>query len=74
MITFIFNDAPYGNERTYNGLRLAISLLKSSEPVRVFLTGDAVFCGLKDQQTPNGYYNISRMIKSLLKRGAAVHA
>lgn len=73
MITFIINDAPYGSERPYNAMRLAISLAKSGEEVRVYLMADAVFCALKDQQTPNGYYNIGRMIQSLLRRGAAVY-
>ena len=74
MITFILNDAPYGNERSYNGLRIALSLSKKNEDVRVFLMGDAVFCGVENQQTPNGYYNIGRMVNILLKRGGQVHA
>ncbi len=73
MITFILNDAPYGNERPYNGLRLALSLAKSGEAVRVYLMADAVGCAVKDQNTPNGYYNIGRMIQSLHRRGCAVH-
>lgn len=73
MITFIINDAPYGNERPYNAMRLAISLAKGGEAVRVYLMADAVFCAMKDQQTPNGYYNIGRMIRSLLQRGCAVY-
>jgi len=74
MITVIVNDAPYGNERPYNGLRLALALLKAGEKVRVFLTGDGVLCALTDQKTPNGYYNIGRMIRSVLKRDGLVHA
>jgi uncharacterized protein involved in oxidation of intracellular sulfur len=74
MITFILNDAPYGTERSYNGLRIALSLSKKNEDIRVFLMGDAVFCGLEGQQTPNGYYNIERMVKSLLERGGKIHA
>jgi sulfur relay (sulfurtransferase) complex TusBCD TusD component (DsrE family) len=35
MTTFILNDAPYGDERPYNALRLALSLAKSGEDVRV---------------------------------------
>ncbi|NIW00120.1 hypothetical protein GWN26_13750 [Candidatus Saccharibacteria bacterium] len=73
MITIIINDAPYGNERAYNALRLALSLARKEEAVRVFLQADAIFCALKDQKTPNGYYNIGRMIQSLLRRGAAVY-
>jgi len=36
--------------------------------------GDAVSCGVDNQQTPNGYYNIGRMIKSLLQKGGQVNA
>jgi uncharacterized protein involved in oxidation of intracellular sulfur len=71
MITIILNEAPYGNERSYNGLRLALA--KAEEKVKVFLLADAIFCALENQNTPGGYYNISRMLKSLLKRGAIIH-
>jgi uncharacterized protein involved in oxidation of intracellular sulfur len=67
---FIINDAPYGSERTYNALRLALNLAKRSEAlVRVFLTGDGVSCARKGQKTPDGYYNIELMMKSLVQRG-----
>lgn len=67
---FIINDAPYGNERPYNALRLALNLVKKPEVhVRVFLTGDGVLCDRKGQKTPEGYYNIERMVKSLAQRG-----
>lgn len=40
---FILNDAPYGGERSYNGLRLAGALSKAQgEEVKLFLIGDAV--------------------------------
>jgi uncharacterized protein involved in oxidation of intracellular sulfur len=69
-ILFIVNDGPYGNERAYNALRLALNLVKRPETaVRIFLTGDGVACARKGQKTPNGYYNIERMIKSLAHRG-----
>jgi uncharacterized protein involved in oxidation of intracellular sulfur len=73
MITIILNEAPYGNERSYNGLRLALALAKAEEKVKVFLLADAIFCALENQNTPGGYYNISGMLKSLLKRGAIIH-
>ncbi len=67
---FIINDAPYGNERPYNALRLAHNLLKrDGVEVRVFLIGDGVLCASKGQKTPDGYYNIERMIKALASRG-----
>jgi uncharacterized protein involved in oxidation of intracellular sulfur len=73
MITVILNDPPYGTERSYNGLRLALALAKTGEEVQVFLMADAIFCGLENQKTPDGYYNVGRMIKGLLKRGGRVH-
>lgn len=70
---FVLNDPPYGSERSYNGLRLAYSLVKrEGEEVRVFLMGDAVGCAVAGQQTPDGYYNLERMLKSLAARGGDV--
>jgi uncharacterized protein involved in oxidation of intracellular sulfur len=69
----ILNDAPYGSERSYNGLRLAVSLAKQDGiAVSVFLMGDAAACARAGQVTPNGYYNIERMLKMLVARGAHV--
>jgi uncharacterized protein involved in oxidation of intracellular sulfur len=69
----ILNDAPYGNERPYNGLRLATALAKLDDSeVRVFLMADAVACAKPGQTTPDGYYNIGRMVKGLVGRGIAV--
>ena len=66
----IINDAPYGNERPYNALRLAMNLIKrEGVEMKVFLTADGIFCARKGQKTPDGYYNIERMIKSITKRG-----
>jgi uncharacterized protein involved in oxidation of intracellular sulfur len=71
-ILFVINDGPYGNERPYNALRLALSLVKRpGVQVRVFMTGDGVLCARRGQKTPNGYYNIERMVKSLAQRGQA---
>ena len=70
---FILNEAPYGNERSYNALRLATSLAKKGAPsLRIFLIGDAVLCGQKGQKTPDGYYNIERMLKALARKGAEI--
>ncbi len=70
---FILNDAPYGTERSYNGLRLASSLGKrEGEQVRIFLIGDAAACAVAGQTTPNGYYNVERMLKSCAKHGVKI--
>jgi uncharacterized protein involved in oxidation of intracellular sulfur len=67
----ILNDPPYGTERSYNGLRLAGNLVTKQEEaeVDVFLMGDAVSCAKSGQTTPNGYYNLERMLKPVLRRG-----
>ena len=65
---FILNDPPYGTERVYNALRLAQALLKK-EPHReltVFLMADSVVAARTGQKTPDGYYNIERMLKRVL--------
>ena len=52
---FILNDAPYGSERSYNGLRLAGALSKAEgEEVRMFLMGDAASCAKGGQKVPEG--------------------
>lgn len=70
----IINDAPYGTEKAYNALRLANQLNKDHESVdvRIFLMADAANCAIKNQNTPNGYYNIERMFKLSLNKGAKV--
>ena len=69
----ILNDPPYGTERSYNGLRLANSLAKGEKTtVAVFLMGDAASCGVAGQTTPNGYYNIERMLKIQASRGGKI--
>jgi uncharacterized protein involved in oxidation of intracellular sulfur len=66
----IINDAPYGNERAYNAFRLALNLIKRpNTSVRIYLVGDAVACAKQGQKTPDGYYNVERMVKSLARRG-----
>jgi uncharacterized protein involved in oxidation of intracellular sulfur len=67
---FIINDAPYGNERPYNALRLAMNLAKLPDAhVQVFLMGDGVNCAVAGQKTPNGYYNVERMMQSIARQG-----
>lgn len=70
-ILIVINDAPYGTEKAYNGLRMAMTLQKEYDnvEVKIFLLADGVFCGLPGQKTPNGYYNIEMMVFSVLKNG-----
>ena len=69
----ILNDPPYGTERSYNGLRLALALANTEgTTVRVFLMADAIACAKPGQTTPDGYYNIGRMLHGLTSRGVEV--
>jgi uncharacterized protein involved in oxidation of intracellular sulfur len=65
---FILNDPPYGTERAYNGLRLAHALAKNDAEaqITVFLMADAVLAGKAGQRTPEGFYNIERMLRRVL--------
>lgn len=71
---FILNDAPYGTEKTYNALRLAMALQKENPDTKVylFLMADAVTAALADQNTPDGYYNIERMLKAVIHKGGEI--
>lgn len=67
---FIINDAPYGNERAYNALRVAAAVAgKEGQQVRVFLMADAVACGKGGQKVPEGYYNIQLMLGKIIRKG-----
>ncbi len=74
MILIIIQGAPYGSERTYNGLRTALALLrnKKNAQINVFLFADAVAAVLPDQNTTPGFYNIERMIKYIINKGGQV--
>lgn len=73
-ILIIINDAPYGTEKAYNAFRLAMQLGKEHTciEVGVFLMADAANCAIANQNTPNGYYNIERMLKAVLAKGGKV--
>ena len=69
----ILNDAPYGTERSYNGLRLARTLLKTGEAeVKMFLIGDATACAKRGQKVAQGYYNIGDMLGMVQRHGGEV--
>jgi uncharacterized protein involved in oxidation of intracellular sulfur len=75
-ILIIINDASYGTEKAFNALRLAMTLQKEHEDVlvNIFLIADAVTCAIPNQQTPDGFYNLERMLKSVIRKGGQVNA
>ncbi len=71
---FIVNEPPYGSELPYNALRLAMTLQKEQEAtVNIFFMGDSVICALKNQKTPDGYYNMERMVKSVARKNGKIY-
>ena len=69
----ILNDAPDGSERSYNALRLALTLAKNEgEQVRVFLMGEGAACARDGQTLPNPYTKIESMLKGISARGAEI--
>jgi uncharacterized protein involved in oxidation of intracellular sulfur len=70
---FILNDPPYGTERSYNALRLALALAKTDgEQVRVFLMGDGAPCAKAGQKVPQGYYNLGDMLGMVARRNVEI--
>ncbi len=67
-VLFILNDPPYGTERCYNALRLSHAMAKAdpNTEMTVFLMADSVVAARKGQKTPEGYYNMERMLKRVV--------
>jgi len=76
MLTIIINEGPYGNERSWNALRLALTSKAASIrlEVNIFLIGDGVSVAKKGQNSPSGYYNLEKMINDFLAKGGNVQA
>ncbi len=69
-VLFIVNEAPYGNERAYNALRLAGAMVaKDGIHVRLFLMADAVGCAKSGQKVPEGYYSVELMLGKVVRKG-----
>jgi len=73
-LLIIANDAPYGGEKTWNALRLAgaSATAEIGMQVRVFLMGDFVGAAKRGQSTPDGYYNLEKMLGDLAAKGVEV--
>src|SRR3990170_4665029 len=70
----IIKDPPYDTERVYNALRLAQALLQKKPQTQVtfFLMADSVIAAKAGQKTPDGYYNVERMLKRVLAANGKV--
>ncbi len=70
-ILIIFNHQPYdGSDITWNGLRVAQTLRKKDNEVRVFLMNDAVDLAKNATKKPDFYdYDLVEMLKKLYFNG-----
>lgn len=75
-LLMILHDAPYGSEKVYNALRLAMKLQQehAEAMIRIFLMADAVTAAMPAQITPQGYYNVERMLKAVMGKQGEVRA
>lgn len=73
-ILLILNREPYDNtDVTWNGLRLANTLLEAGNEVRLFLMNDAVDLAREVCRPPEGYdQDLAQMLKALIGRGVPV--
>ncbi|GAA5186944.1 DsrE/DsrF/TusD sulfur relay family protein [Ferrimonas gelatinilytica] len=74
-ILMVAHDSPYGSEKLYNALRIALAMQEhAEEPIqlRLFLMSDATVAAIKGQQTPDLSYNIQQMLEILLAQGVPV--
>jgi uncharacterized protein involved in oxidation of intracellular sulfur len=70
---FILNDSPYGSQRTYNGLRLAINLTRSpNNAISIFLLGDGVTAAFEGFSPAHVFYNTQEMLRQVGERGARI--
>jgi uncharacterized protein involved in oxidation of intracellular sulfur len=72
-ILMIINGAAYGADATYNAVRLAASTAKRDEvSLQVFLMGDGVTVAMAGQKTPDGYYNLDKMLSVVSRHGGQI--
>lgn len=73
-ILLIFNHQPYdGSDVAWNALRLADTLLKSGQEVRIFLMNDSVDLARDATKKPESYdKDLVLILKDLISKGAVV--
>jgi len=73
-ILIIFNHKPYDNtDITWNGLRLAETLKKNGQEVRIFLMNDAVDMARNICKPIEGYdQDLAQMLKKMIQKDVEV--
>lgn len=72
-VLLVINGPAYGSDETYNAVRLAVALARREDvEVSVFLMGDAVTYAIAGQKTPDGYYQLDRMLQGFARHGGRI--
>lgn len=72
-VLMIINGPAYGADATYNAVRLAGSLARRENvTMRVFLMGDGVTVAMRNQKTPEGYYQLDRLLSAVPRHGGQI--
>lgn len=74
-ILIVAHASPYGNEKLFNSLRIALALKeqdKQAVELKLFLMSDAVFGALTKQVTPDFTYNIQQMLEILAAQNVPI--
>ncbi|MCL1090427.1 DsrE family protein [Shewanella profunda] len=67
-ILIVAHASPYGTEKLFNTLRIALALQDQEDQaidLKIFLMSDAIFGALKNQTTPDLSYNLQQMFEIL---------
>lgn len=69
----VLNRNPYdGTDATWNALRLAEQLLNRSVELRLFLMNDSVDLAKEGVAPPEGYFDLTHMLRELIQKGVLV--
>ena len=69
----VFNRNPYdGTDITWNGLRLAETLLNTGLGINIFLMNDSVDLARDITKPPEGYFDLVQMLKELIAKDIPV--
>jgi uncharacterized protein involved in oxidation of intracellular sulfur len=73
-VLIILNDAPYANEKSYNGLRTGIQLLNQVKDIQInyFLFSDAIGSIVQNQKPSATKYNAGELIEELINKKASI--
>jgi uncharacterized protein involved in oxidation of intracellular sulfur len=69
----VLNRNPYdGTDVTWNALRLGEKLLDKGTELKIFLMNDSIDLAKEGVKPPEGYFNLTEMLRGLIGKGVQV--